>query len=58
MDNLWAGLPIVTILGDQLHSRVSADFCTILGVPEVNIFCFFLPGINVSLVDSKFFRRL
>eukprot|EP01127_Copromyxa_protea_P017687 TRINITY_DN542_c0_g1_i5.p1 TRINITY_DN542_c0_g1~~TRINITY_DN542_c0_g1_i5.p1 ORF type:complete len:544 (+),score=103.03 TRINITY_DN542_c0_g1_i5:876-2507(+) len=35
MDSFWAGLPILTTLGDQLHKRVTADFLTILGVPEL-----------------------
>lgn len=56
MDNLWAGLPILTVLGKTLHSRVSADFNSIIGVPEVCYALFCMP--TLIAVNSQFCRGL
>ena len=34
-DALWAGLPVVTLLGSHFASRVSASLLTALGLPEL-----------------------
>lgn len=35
MDVLWAGTPMVTLLGETLASRVASSQLTCLGVPEL-----------------------
>lgn len=34
-DALWAGLPVVTVLGDQFPARVGASLLTAIGMPEL-----------------------
>ena len=34
-DALWAGLPLVTVLGNQFDGRVAASLLTALGLPEL-----------------------
>lgn len=33
-DALWAGVPVVTVLGEQFAARVAASLCTAAGTPE------------------------
>lgn len=35
MDVLWAGTPMVTLMGETLASRVAASQLTCLGVPDL-----------------------
>lgn len=43
-DALWAGLPVLTVLGETFPGRVAASLLTTLGVPEL---------ISASLVDYE-----
>lgn len=33
-DSLWAGVPVLTVLGEQFAARVAASLCTAAGTPE------------------------
>ena len=33
-DSLWAGVPVLTVLGNQFAARVAASLCTAVGTPE------------------------